>query len=195
VVGSEIGFIYVNVRGRGPLGCVEPGAEFEALRTDIISRFRALVDRQTGKQLLARVCRGEEIYSAPGEGVLLPDIVLVPCEGYVVGAGFHEPFLPATGERGDHRHNGILLISGPELRSSVHDFSPRLIDLAPTILHAVGLAIPSDMDGRVLKELFRDPRPVRIEAADNYELSEARDYGAPETELLEQRLRALGYVE
>jgi arylsulfatase A-like enzyme len=70
-----------------------------------------------------------------------------------------------------------------------------LIDLAPTILHAVGLAIPGDMDGRVLERLFCDRRPVRIEAADNYELSEARDYGAPETELLEQRLRALGYVE
>jgi predicted AlkP superfamily phosphohydrolase/phosphomutase len=195
VVGSEIGFIYVNVRGRGLFGCVEPGAEFEALRTDIISRFRALVDPKTGKQLLARVCREEEIYSAPSEGVLLPDIVLVPCEGYVVGAGLHEPFIPATGERGDHRHNGVLLISGPELRSAVHDFSPRLIDLAPTILHALGLAIPSDMDGRVLEKLFCDRRPVRIEAADNYQLSEARDYGAPETELLEQRLRALGYVE
>ena len=40
-----------------------------------------------------------------------------------------------------------------------------IVDLAPTALHAMGLAVPDDMDGRVLTELFSDGREVRTEAA------------------------------
>jgi arylsulfatase A-like enzyme len=106
-----------------------------------------------------------------------------------------EPFLSENGERGDHRHNGVLLVDGPALKPSVADFRPELIDLAPTILHALGLPVPSDMDGRVLEEIFCDACPVRFEDVDNSRALEAQDYGGQEAELIEQRLRGLGYVE
>jgi hypothetical protein len=127
--------------------------------------------------------------------VLLPDIVLIPAEGYVVGAGLSEPFLPENGERGNHRHNGILLLQGPGVKSSLANFSPELIDLAPTILHALGLCVPSDMDGRVLEEIFCESRPAQFENVDNARSPGAQDYSELEAELVEQRLRGLGYVD
>jgi predicted AlkP superfamily phosphohydrolase/phosphomutase len=195
VNGSEVGFIYVNGRDRGPFGCVEPGAELETVTDSIITQFRALLDPKTVKRLLARVCRGAEIYSPAVTDVLLPDVVLVPTEGYVVGAGLYEPFVRANGALGDHRPNGVLVLNGPGLHHSCDGFCPRLIDLAPTILHALRLAVPNDMDGRVLEEVFRDPLPVEIEAAEDYQTAGAHDYSTVETELVTQRLRALGYVE
>lgn len=195
VAGSETGFIYVNVKGRGPLGCVEPGAEYQRVVADIIANFNNLINPQTGERLLVRVCRGDEIYSSHVGGVLLPDVVLIPAEGYVIGAGVSASVLPATGERGNHRHNGILLMEGPGIRDSATELRPQLIDLAPTVLHALGLPVPSDMDGRVLEEIFCNPHSVRFEAADNSRTAEVHDYAERETELIEQRLRGLGYVE
>ena len=37
----------------------------------------------------------------------------------------------------------------------------NIVDLAPTALHAMGLPVPDDMDGRVLTELFTDGRQVQ----------------------------------
>lgn len=195
VAGSEVGFIYVNLKGRGPLGCVESGAEYNRLVDEIIAQFRNLSHPKTGERLLVRVCRGAEVYSSRLPSTLLPDVVLFPAEGYVIGAGLFEPFLPANGDRGNHRHNGILLIEGPGIRNSVPGLRPRLIDLAPTVLHALGLPVPMDMDGRVLEEVFRIPRSVCFETADNFQTAEGHDYPETETELIEQRLRGLGYVE
>jgi predicted AlkP superfamily phosphohydrolase/phosphomutase len=195
VGGSETGFIYVNVTGRGRFGCVEAGEEYEQIVSRLISEFSALRNQRTGSKLLARVARGDEIYSGAGSGVLLPDVVLIPVEGYVVAAGMVEPFLPENGEKGDHRHNGILLLQGPGIHTSVANFHPELIDLAPTILHALGLPVPADMDGRVLEEIFSNRTATRFEDSDNSRLLVAQDYAEGDAEVIEQRLRALGYVE
>jgi predicted AlkP superfamily phosphohydrolase/phosphomutase len=195
VGGSETGFVFINVKGRGPLGCVDPGAEYEHFVSRLISEFSVLKNPKTGQNLFRRVARGTEIYSPATSGVSLPDIVLIPAEGYVVAAGVTEPFLPESGEQGDHRHNGILLVQGPGIQRSIATDRPGLIDLAPTILHAVGLPVPADMDGRVFEEMFSSQRPIRFENVDNSMLLEAQDYSGVDAELIAERLRGLGYVE
>jgi len=55
----------------------------------------------------------------------------------------------------------------PESKGTVTPHSPdvklgtkvkvvRLTEIAPTVLHLTGLPVPQDMDGRVLKELFKE---------------------------------------
>ena len=195
VGGSEAGFIFINVKGRGPYGCVEPGSEYEDIVSRIFTEFRGLANSETGQPLLTRVARGSEVYSDEENGVLLPDIVLVPQEGYVVGAGLSDSFLASDGERGDHRHNGVLLLESDELKRKIPTLNPHLIDLAPTILHALDLPVPTDMDGRVLEEIFEHPRTVQFQEIDNSTSHAARDYDQNESEIIEQRLRGLGYVE
>jgi predicted AlkP superfamily phosphohydrolase/phosphomutase len=192
--GSEAGFVFINVKGRGARGCVEPGSEYE----DVMSRIVAACGELTGangQRLFPRVARGSEIYSNPGNGVLLPDIVLVPMEGYVVGAGMSDVLIPADGEKGNHRHNGILLLEGANLNPNLRACYPQLIDLAPTILHALGLPVPVDMDGSVLEEAFAGHRPVLFEEVDNSSVLKPYDYDEPETTVINQRLKALGYLE
>ena len=95
--------------------------------------------------------------------------------------------------------HGILLGRGPELRTGMLVEGARIIDFAPTILHSFGVEVPSDMDGRVLEEIFTEQymaeNPVRT--------SEAAEYVAPEStgamtdeesEEIRQRLRGLGYL-
>lgn len=195
VAGSENAFLYVNVKDRSPLGIVQPGAEYEAILEDLIQQFRGVYHPKTGERLFKNVARGREIYPQAADGVLLPDLVLVSADGYVCSTANVEGFLPETGEEGNHRHNGVLFLQGKGLKKEARHFHPNLIDLAPTILHAVGLAVPADMDGRVLQEVFTDPQEVRYEDVDNSMDQQATDYTEEEAELIEQRLKGLGYIE
>jgi hypothetical protein len=52
------------------------------------------------------------------------------------------------------------------------------------------------MDGRVLEEMFTGLPPVAYEQVDNAKaLEAATEYTDQEAELIEQRLKGLGYVE
>ena len=195
VGGSETAFIWINLEGRGPFGCVKPGAEYESLVSELIARFRDMKNPRDGRRLFTRVARGKEVYSSAAEGVLLPDLVLFPDENYGISAMLPEPFLAESGEEGKHRHNGVLMVQGPQVKPQVAGFRPHLIDMAPTILHLAGLPVPADMDGRVLTEMLAATPDVQYEQADNTLVQEAQEYSEEEAEVIEQRLRGLGYVE
>ncbi|HXU36193.1 MAG TPA: phosphodiesterase, partial [Blastocatellia bacterium] len=108
---------------------------------------------------------------------------------------------PVYGNSGDHRMHGILVGRGPELRRGARVEGARIIDYAPTILHSFGVEVPSDMDGRVLEEIFTEEylaaNPARVSDAIG------PDYSAPdkapemtdeESEEIRARLRGLGYL-
>jgi hypothetical protein len=55
---------------------------------------------------------------------------------------------------GTHTINGVLIASGPNIRKGSSISKACIYDVAPTILHLLGLPVPSEMDGRVLNELY-----------------------------------------
>ena len=194
VYAYQMGFLYVNLVGRGSRGIVEPGREYETLMDGLISRFREIRHPRTGDKLLQDVVRGTDIYPAAVDGILVPDLVLIPVEGY--GFSFSTTDVPPeVSEEGTHRHNGVVLLKGDSVRRPTSDFCPNLIDLAPTILHILDLPIPDDMDGRVLKEILTVDRPARYENADNSVVSAAQSYTQEEEEIVAQRLKGLGYLD
>ena len=72
--------------------------------------------------------------------------------------------------------------------------SPNLIDLAPTILQFLGEAIPNDMDGRVLNELFASQRVAEYTTAQSFENKLDGEYSEAEQKEIEERLAGLGYL-
>jgi len=191
----KVGYLFVNLVGRSSHGIVQPGAEYEALVSEVISKFKELRDSATGEEFFARVGRASEIYPSYQDGVLQPDIVLIPQDRYGVSFSLSDA-PPRTLTEGSHRHNGVLLMRGEGLKAGVEHFRPNLIDIAPTVLHFLGLAVPSDMDGRVLQEIFSNSAPPAYERVDELKASQtSAEYTAQEAELIEQRLKGLGYVE
>ena len=75
-----------------------------------------------------------------------------------------------------------------------------VLDIAPTVLHLLGLPIARDLEGRVLAEAFETPREVEagIEFVDTYgPPTRETDPDAPsevDDQTLE-KLKALGYVQ
>lgn len=63
----------------------------------------------------------------------------------------------------DDVHN-TLIAAGPDVVRGLSVTSPSgNVDLAPTLLHLLGLPVPSAMDGRVLREALRSQSPQRTE--------------------------------
>lgn len=195
--------VFLNLRGREPKGIVEPGREYEALREEVIQALRTLRDPRTGEPVLRRVFRREEVYHGPYLESA-PDILLELTEGYevtseVATAGV---FRDVSGQgAGFHAQEGIFVAAGAGVAGPGRLEGAHIQDLAPTILHCLGLPVPQYMDGRVLEEVFdeahRAAHPVvRTDAVPA--IGPAREAGevfsAEDEEEIRQRLSGLGYL-
>jgi len=188
--------LFVNQVGRGPLGFVQSGPEYDAIVSDLISRFSEVRDPRTGKKLVARAARGTDIYPNAGPNVVLPDVMLVPVEGYNCSADIVDAIPEAAPEEeGMHHPSGVLVMGGKGIQPRRNGLQPTLVDVAPTILHALGLPVPMDMDGRVLQEVFTSPGSVSYEDVDNSVVASQIPYSAEDAAVIEERLRGLGYLE
>jgi predicted AlkP superfamily phosphohydrolase/phosphomutase len=157
---SGIAGVNINLRGREPQGIVEPGQEYEQLRDKVIRKLRSLKDPQTGEMVMSEVYRNNEIYWGPKLNKV-PDIIGVPNPRYYVHSSlFSTSIFSDCSPRNPGQHwaqlNGILIASGPDIKAGEKIEGARLIDVAPTVLHMMGLPVPKDMDGRVLKEVFKE---------------------------------------
>jgi len=196
--------IEINLRGRQPQGMVSPGQEYQELRDKIISLLRQARDPETGQPIVVEVFKREELYS--GENIEnVPDIILIMDERYEGGTALTGPWVtPIPLEElsklsGSHRMDGVLIARGPGIRRGAQVNGARIMDLAPTVLYALGVPVPRSMDGRVLEELFEPAylaaHPVQYtdwtgpDVLAQYVLSEEDE------RTMREKLRRLGYVE
>ncbi len=150
-----LGEIYLNVRGREGQGIVAPGAEYEAVRSEIKAKIVTLVDPATGKRPVANAYTREEIYGSFDAG-LIPDLFVTNSEGYRVGwqssLGVVSPEMFEVNKQvwsGDHCSvdpsvvPGILFANRPLPK----DRTPAMADVPATLYKALGVEPPEKLDG------------------------------------------------
>jgi predicted AlkP superfamily phosphohydrolase/phosphomutase len=203
--------IWVNLKGVKPRGIVEQ-SEYEPLLKLISDKLKELKDPRTGEPVIKRILRREEIFHGPYTNEAA-DLILDWWETshFSTSPSFPEEMLkPAVEVRerrpstesewgGTHRRDGILIAHGEPFKKGAEIKGARLIDMAATILYLLGQPVPEDMDGRVLEELFepafitRNPIQARIsEVSDG---GQSAQYTEEEAAVVEERLKALGYIE
>ena len=150
-----LGGIYLNLRGREGQGIVEP-AEADALAVEIAAGLSGLVDAEHGAVAIREVRTRAELYSGPFASES-PDLVVHFAAGYRASwattlggapAGHFEDNVKKWG--GDHIVDpalvpGVLLMNRP-----FRGEGARLMDLAPTILDALGVPAGPAMEGSSL---------------------------------------------
>ena len=195
--------LYVNLAGREATGIVLPGGPHEEVRDSLIAALLGLRDPDTGESVVSAVYRREEIYTGP-RVAQLPDVVFslrdrpyLPSERMAAQA-IIEP-LPPESSGGRHHPAGVFLAAGPGIRQGVALDGARLIDVAPTVLYALGLPVPEDMDGRVLTEVFTPEHlaanPVRQGPPPMAPPAVERHIDQQTDAIIAERLRALGYLD
>jgi predicted AlkP superfamily phosphohydrolase/phosphomutase len=196
------GFLYVNLKGRGPIGIVEPG-DYEPLRDELIERLQAATTRdRAGNEIriFPEVHKTEELYGCRrADHPDLPDLLLAASPGLAVVRKIRgrRPVRWCSQRRleGTHRAEGIVAIGGPGVQPGKR-IEGNIIDITPTTLAALGLRVPVDMQGGVLNDAFVDKLVVEREPpVEKVAEEHAEVYTDEERRLLEKRLSELGYLE
>jgi predicted AlkP superfamily phosphohydrolase/phosphomutase len=205
---GNFGQIFLNIKGRQPNGCVDP-SDARSLLQDLKAALMVIPHPDTGAPLVQHVYEREELYNGP-YSILAPDLTVVLTDWRYRTIGLHDftthrVISPAFGPTGDHRLEGILIAAGSAFRSDATADRASLLDIAPTVLHLLGLPIPGDVDGRVLSELLHPahvatPLPSLIPAIASTAVdglhsgSGSSPYTVEDAAAIKQRLADLGYL-
>ncbi len=195
---GNFGQIFLNIKGRQPNGCIEP-ADAPALIERIKERLLEIKHPETGEPLVERVLERDELYSGPLSH-MGPDLTVVLKDWNYRTIGLHEftthkTISPAFGPTGDHRMEGMIVGTGPAFEPGAVPQNASLLDIAPTVLHLLGVPVPEDMDGRVLTELLRPELRGELQKQEAVEAGvSAADYGEDDDAVIQQRLADLGYL-
>jgi len=181
--------VWINCAGREEAGCV-PARDYESVREEVIAALLGWT-LPNGEAVVARARRREEVYAGPFCD-RAPDVVveLGSEAGYALSL-VATPWLRSPqalrwladdelaggrgrGMNGTHRPAGIWIASGGRAAPSLED--ANIVDVAPTILDALGIPWDESLDGRTLARAHHS-------------------YSREEERRMAERLRKLGYLE
>ncbi len=189
--------VSINLAGREVDGIVDPG-DYERVRGEIMDRIASFVDPKTGKKPVVEIHRREEIFKGRYMEQA-PDILMVPAEGYSLTHA-KSAIEDADWVSGDHRMEGTIVAVGPQVRP--FESPPALIDMAPTLVAALGAPSAVKPTGRVLHEIVGTSEFVAREASGTSSAGAGipgmgNEGGVSDTEAdeMEEHLRGLGYIE
>ena len=187
--------VSVNLQGREPEGIVDP-KDFERVREDVAAALQEFRDPDNGKSPFAKIYRKEEVLSGRFLDTA-PDLLLVPAPFYSLthAKGMVEE---ADWLSGDHRLEGVVVATGPEVTPGPLAERAELIDLGPTALAALGAPSAVPRDGKVLSSLVGTGVGLKVEAKESPGAAEPVDKAgltSDEQGEIEDHLRGLGYVE
>ncbi len=186
--------VSINLKGREPDGIVDP-KDYESLRDEIAAALSEFRDPETGDKPIGHIYKKEEVLSGAFMDTA-PDLLLVPAPFYSLthAKGMVEK---ADWLSGDHRIEGVIVATGPQVTPGALTEEVELIDLGPTSLAVLGVPTRVPRDGKVLSQLVGPG--VQLELDDSGDAGPARDtetgLTSDEEGEIEDQLRGLGYVE
>ncbi|MFA5810004.1 MAG: alkaline phosphatase family protein [Thermoleophilia bacterium] len=163
---AQHGCLYVNLKGRDPLGQVASEAERQAVLNEAENVLSGLMDPEDGMPVVSGFYRKEDIYSGPLMPEM-PDMVInmrdwsyrgIPSTAIELAHEsifrFQSDDWKQLAHTGNHRREGILIMNGPDINAG-RPGEAAMVDVAPTIMHLLGLPVPDEWDGAVLGEFVK----------------------------------------
>ena len=168
--------IRINLKDKYIEGIVDK-KDYTKVRSDLIGFLNNLKDPETGENIVETIYTSEEIYGKNAVNDPL-DLIFDLKEGY----GAQELIQPVGGMKaflnwnaglsiisppgfydwvGDHSQYGIIFMYGKNIKAG-KKIDASVVDIVPTVLSALGIAIPSYIDGKTLNDAFVKKPKVEI---------------------------------
>jgi hypothetical protein len=161
--------VYINLRGREPMGIV-PECDYERVQEEVVDALLDWRDPGTGRRPIALALKLQDAQIIGYWGDVNGDVVLTfnrgygwgpPTDGKTAGPGrgaLHGSQIPPS-ETENFTNLACFILAGPNVRIGYErDWQRyglmRMVDLAPTLAHLVGLRPPRQSIGAVLSDLI-----------------------------------------
>jgi predicted AlkP superfamily phosphohydrolase/phosphomutase len=148
--GGYYGRLFLNVQGREPQGVV-PAGEYERVRDEIVHKLSQITD-EAGANIGTVAYKPQEVYSECRN--VAPDLMIYfgNLSWRSVGSLGHGRVHTRENDIGpddaNHAQQGIFIMYDPRRQGMGKVDGLRIMDVAPTVLEAMGLPIPADMQGK-----------------------------------------------
>jgi predicted AlkP superfamily phosphohydrolase/phosphomutase len=168
--------VYVNLKGRDPEGAVNPGNEYDNTVERLIDTLYNVKDPKTGLRPISFALTNKESEFLGLSGERAGDVIFAAHPVYAVDnrikvsgdlfedlkvafrdGSIHGAQLPSVdlGEQGTMKT--VFIAHGPNIKKGYIRKKPiSVIDIAPTIAHALGIPAPKDSDGNIIYDLFEE---------------------------------------
>lgn len=198
---SEARTFLLNMRPEGPFGGDPENPEARAFLEDALNVLDGL-RTASGRRLITRIKVEKDEESGIDKILAWIDHEISPKDAVVFqGRSVSTGRLFLNQElSGMHRLEGVFLARGPGIRKGRRIKDASVMDIAPTVLHLLGLPAARDMGGRILTEIFAPGSPASrpLRRISTYQPDGPRQPRLPEKteadEKILEELRTLGYI-
>jgi len=170
----------------------------------IIEELMSIHEPETNVAVIKKVHLRENIFPSSDPNVM-PDLLVEPHAGYSITGAilpdeplFNDVLSGNDFHIGKHHKDGVLIAHGFNVRKQ-DTIRAHLTDLAPTLLYYLGLPVPANMEGKILKNLFNEEFKI-LDHQENgvgyrkrLERKQA-NISKSDEDLITKRLKDLGYM-
>jgi predicted AlkP superfamily phosphohydrolase/phosphomutase len=151
--GGYYGRVFLNVAGREPQGVI-PHADYERVRDELAKALEA-IPAPDGRAIGTVAFKPEQVYQEVKN--VPPDLIVYfgNLDWRAVGSlglGDIYTFENDTGpDDANHAQHGMFILYDPTQNAGGRRMDAQIMDIAPTVLNLMGLPVPRDMNGKIIK--------------------------------------------
>jgi predicted AlkP superfamily phosphohydrolase/phosphomutase len=153
-LGGYYGRLFLNVKGREQQGVIDP-KNYEKVRDEIIRKLEAITDEK-GNNIGTRCYKPQEVYTGPNIDQA-PDLIVYfgnlywRSTGDIGHSSIHSFETEVGPDDAVHAEYGIFILWDPKAKRGKRLDNLEIYDVAPTVLDVMGIDVPGDMEGKVIK--------------------------------------------
>lgn len=177
-----------------------PKKDYNRFRDKLIEQLKALRN-DDGEPVVVDVLKREEWFPGPHMKEACDLTLVLRDNGFVSIRNLKPAVVKRPSPIGTHHPDGIFMAAGRGIRAGGKTATRKIVDVAPTLLHSLGLAVPSDFEGKVAEPFFSDewllanPLQIGEPTRRGGEREKATEMDETEKKQIIEQLQMLGYME